>query len=110
MSTLGHALSDMLTWLKEDQSTDARFSMMVDLYHLPHDFPGYDGGMARPTGWEQADALERSLLEAIGDPRFIPYLQVHEFEALVLTDLGRIETLYQGSAAELDALCEECRK
>ena len=99
----------MLTWLKEDQSPDARFSMMVDLYHLPHDFPGYGGGMARPTGWEQADALERSLKAAIGDPRFIPYLQVHEFEALVLTDPGRIETLYPARAAELNALCDECR-
>jgi hypothetical protein len=109
LSTFGHALSDMLTWLKEDQSPDARFSMMVDLYHLPHDFPGYDAGMAGPTGWEQADALERSLQTAIGDPRFIPYLQVHEFEALVLTDPGRIETLYQARAAELNALCDECR-
>ena len=109
LHTFGHALSDMRNWLKEDQSPDARFSMMVDLYHLPHDFPGYADGMAKPTGWEQADAMERSLNEAVGDSRFIAYLQVHEFEALVLTDPGRIETLYPSRAAELNALCDECR-
>jgi hypothetical protein len=34
--TFRHALEDMRRWLKENQSPDARFSMMVDLYHLPH--------------------------------------------------------------------------
>ncbi len=37
-----HALNDIRRWLKEDQSGDARFSMMVDLYSLPSDFPGYE--------------------------------------------------------------------
>jgi hypothetical protein len=109
LNTFVHTLHDIRTWLKEDQSPDARFSMMVDLYHLPHDFPGYDDGMAKPTGWEQAEALEQSLREEIGDPRFIAYLQVHEFEALVLTDPARIEGLYPARAAGLGALCEECR-
>jgi hypothetical protein len=109
LSTFGHALSDMLNWLKQDQSPDARFSMMIDLYHLPHDFPGYDEGMAKSTGWEQAEALEESLSEAIGDPRFIPYLQVHEFEALVLCDPQRIGTLYPARAADVGPLCDECR-
>ncbi len=31
--------------MKEDKSADARFSMMVDLYSLPTDFPGYDDAM-----------------------------------------------------------------
>ena len=33
--TFRHALEDMRRWLKENHSADARFSMMVDLYHLP---------------------------------------------------------------------------
>src|SRR5580698_5004524 len=48
LHTFGHALADMRTWLKEDPSSDARFSMMVDLYSLPNDFPGYAAGMAQP--------------------------------------------------------------
>ena len=61
LNTFARALADIQKWLKEDQSADARFSMMVDLYSLPHDFPGYAAGMAMPTGREKADALQRSL-------------------------------------------------
>ena len=104
-----YTMADIERWLKEDRSSDARFSMMVDLYHLPHDFPGYDEGMSKPSGWQQAAALEQSLAAALRDARFIPYLQVHEFEALVLSDPRQIASLYEVRATELEALCEECR-
>jgi hypothetical protein len=110
LNTFQHALSDMQTWLKEDQSADARFSMMVDLYHLPRDFPGHNEGMSKPTGWDQAAALEGSLAAVIRDARFIPYLQVHEFEALVLTDPRRIATIYDVPDSELEALCADCEQ
>jgi hypothetical protein len=99
----------MRNWLKEDRSPDARFSMMVDLYPLPRDFPGYGAGIARPNGWEQAMALERSLEETIGDPRFLAYLEVHEFEALVLCDPRRLESLYPARGGNVEPLCDECR-
>ena len=99
LSTFAHALADIRTWLKEDPSPDARFSMMVDLYSLPRDFPGYASGMARLTGKDQAAALQQSLVEELGDPRFVPYLQVHEFEALVLVDPQLITTIYESVLA-----------
>jgi hypothetical protein len=108
LNTFAHALADMQTWLREDQSADARFSMMVDLYSLPNDFPGYAAGITRPTGRAKADALQQSLAQHIGDPRFIPYLQCHEFEALVLTEPARIGTLYDVLKVEIEALCRDC--
>jgi hypothetical protein len=108
LNTFAHALADMQTWLKEDPSADARFSMMVDLYSLPSDFPGFAAGMARPTGMAKVDALQASLGELIADPRFIPYLQCHEFEALVLADPLRIGTIYDVPEAEMEALCRDC--
>jgi hypothetical protein len=109
LHTFGHALADIRTWLKEDKSADARFSMLADLYSLPHDFPGYEAGMSKKTGMRQAIALEESLAKEIGDSRFIAYLQVHEFEALVLVDPRRISSMYEdGSNAEMEALCREC--
>lgn len=110
LNTFGHALADMGTWLREDQSPDARFTMMVDLYSLPHDFPGYAAGMARPNGKEQADALQQSLTTEIGDIRFIPYIQVHECESLVLVDPVRIGTLYEVAKAQIEALFHECER
>jgi hypothetical protein len=108
LNTFAHALADMRTWLTEDQSPDARFSMMVDLYSLPHDFPGHAAGMAMPTGRQKADALQQSLAQVVADARFVPYLQCHEFEALVLVDPPRIGTLYEVPSAQLQALCQEC--
>ena len=67
--------------------------MMVDLYSLPNDFPGYAAGMAHRSVADQATALEQSLAAAVEDSRFLPYLQVHEYEALVLVDPERISTL-----------------
>ncbi len=108
LNTFGHALADMKTWLKEDRSPDARFSMMVDLYSLPTDFPGYDTGMAKPSGREQAVALQTSLAAEMGDARFIPYLQLYEYEALVLVDPRRIASIYDVSDSKIEALCRDC--
>ena len=44
LHTFGHALSDMRTWLKEDKSADARFSMLVDLYALHRTSPATKRG------------------------------------------------------------------
>lgn len=108
LGTFAHAMRDIRTWMLEDRSSDARFSMMVDLYSLPSDFPGYEHGIGLPTGGQQATAMEAALAQSLGDPRFIPYLQVHEFEALVLSDPSRIGGVYEVAGAEISALCREC--
>jgi len=82
--------------------------MMVDLYSLPRDFPGYDAGIAQASGRSQVIALEQSLLDEIGDDRFIPYLQLHEYEALVLAEPRRIGEVYEISKASIDTFCRVC--
>ena len=44
-----------------------------------------------------------------GDAPFIPHLQVHEFEALVLTDAARIEGLDPAPAVGISQLDDECQ-
>jgi len=104
------SLDDMKIWLKEDQTSDARFSMMVDLYSLPTDFPGYAEGIQRPSGGPQAIFMEQALADEFGDARFIPYLQVHEFEALVLCDPSRLKLLYERSEKTIDSLQDDCNR
>jgi hypothetical protein len=103
-----HALEDMRRWLRENHSVDARFSMMVDLYHLPHDFPGYAGAMAAADCYQQAEALEAALGSDLSDGRFIPYLQVHEFEALVLSAPRQFGDWFEDRVHSLNALATEC--
>lgn len=108
LSTFGHALGDMKTWLREDKSEDARFSMMVDLYSLPNDFPGYEAGLAIDDPYRQVQALEASLDAEMNDPRFISYLQLHEFEALVLVDPERINALHENCERAVERLVQDC--
>lgn len=108
-NTFEHALGDIRRWLREDRSPDARFSMMVDLYSLPKDFPGYDEAMASTDPFQQAETLERTLAEKLKDQRFIPYLQVHEFEALVLSKPEAFADWFEHMQKQVEALVMECQ-
>jgi hypothetical protein len=64
-----------------------------DLYALDTDFPGADEARRIADPLARAAHLERCLCEAVvaeagcRADRFLPHLQPHEFEALVLTDV-----------------------
>jgi hypothetical protein len=108
-NTFAHALEDMRRWLKEDRSPDARFSMMVDLYSLPADFPGYAEAMAQADCYQQVGILEAAIAAELGDPRCLPYLQIHEFEALVLSAPEQFADWFEDRARELAELVAECQ-
>ncbi len=57
-------------------------STMYDLYGLPNDFPAKETSLPQ-KGVDKALYLEGVFQEKINNPRFHPYLQVHEFEALL---------------------------
>lgn len=75
---------------------DSYCTTMLDLYGLPENTPGKHGGRYDdPLKWVThiERAISRSLKEMnermerfVGSGRFIPYLQVHEFEALLFSD------------------------
>lgn len=58
---------------------------MYDFYALPGDFPGMDE-IAQLSKGQRVAHLETAFKNHINDPRFIPYLQVHEFEAILFAD------------------------
>lgn len=77
---------DIQAWLREDRHNECRFTTMFDLYGLPEDFPGYDEACRQADPYKRVRMLERCMAEKIGDRRFIPYIQLHEFEALIFAD------------------------
>jgi hypothetical protein len=93
--------NDLLRRLKEDKSSDVFFSTMVDLYALPAEFPGTDMFQADPDPYRRVEGMEQVLAEDIGDPRFIPYIQLHEFEAVLLADPSKIAAYYDNRAREI---------
>ena len=85
----------------------ARFTTMLDLYALPTDFPGWAEARRRTTTSERVEALEAALQAEIADPRFLPYIQLHEFEALLYCDLSQLEQRIEGSGPALATLAAE---
>lgn len=72
------------------QDGGAYVSTMIDLYALPRDFPGRNTPTysAMTTGQQKAVFLEAELANDISQHNFIPNLLVHEFEALLFTEIN----------------------
>jgi len=81
-----HAKRAITSWTRQEKGTDVAFSTMFDLYKLPSNFPGHADAKSKGLPYAVVDSLERSLKDDIGDDRFIPYIQLHEFEAILFTD------------------------
>lgn len=104
LTTYRHARDDIRRWVREDGSGDARFTTMFDLYGLPIDFPRYADAARESDPYARVRILETALSEDIGDRRFIPYVQLHEFEALLFSDLQKLDTQFPEYLAEIHRL------
>ena len=94
LSNYERAKKDIQTWMKEDRRSDCRFTTMFDLYALPADFPGYRKATRENDPYKRVEILEAALANDIDDHRFVPYIQLHEFEALVFADPDKLAFEY----------------
>lgn len=104
------AKKDIQTWLKEDRHPESYFTTMFDLYALPDNFPYYEESKAIRDPYERIRVLEEAFKKNIGSQRFIPYIQLHEFEALVLANPANLEAEYfehQGAIERLQKVLRE---
>ncbi len=100
------ARTDIDRWMKEDKKEDARFSTMFDLYGLPTDFPGFGDAKKLSDPYQQIEKIEASFKKDIEDRRFIPYIQLHEYESLILADPDKFKTLFIGADKQIATLKE----
>ncbi len=110
ISRYAQAERDIRAWIREDRNADARFTTMFDLYRLPKDFPGYGDAASLPDPHERVTFLENALSADIADPRFVPYFQLHEFEALLLSDPKKFDSQFpdcEGAIRQLVELASE---
>lgn len=106
LTTYRHVHDDIRRWLKEDGSRSVRFTTMFDLYGLPTDFPCYADAAKEADPYTRVKILEKALNVDIGDWRFIPYIQLHEFEALLFSDLEKLVTQFPDRPFEIQRLME----
>ena len=100
---------DIIFWLRQDKHPEARFTTMCDLYALPNDFPEFEEAQKISDPYERVKQLENALFDDINDSRFIPYIQLHEFEALILSDPIKLEERFPNYQSEVQKLVSLCQ-
>ncbi|MFA7343596.1 MAG: DUF4276 family protein [Terrimicrobiaceae bacterium] len=98
--------ADMRDWFADhpDSATDnCCFTTLLDLYAIPPEVPGYPGRAVASTEADVA-AIESAIAQTLGEARFAPYLQRHEFEALLLSHPPALATIFPGSANAIQTL------
>lgn len=99
---------DLHRLMREDASDAAVFTTMVDLYALPPEFPGWvEAQKAVASAAERVAVLEAAFQAEMGDRRFCPYIQLHEFEALLYCDLSQLQVRIPDSERAIVALSQE---
>ncbi len=81
-----HLKNDVLRLLK--QQKDIIVSTLVDFFRIPGSIPNFTKAMKQSNSLQKVMFLEKSIFEDIGDSRFIPYIQLHEFEALLFSSIN----------------------
>lgn len=85
---------DIVRWIRRQEGhEDVRFTTMIDLYALPDDFPGYKEASRLSSPPERVACLERELAKDVGSRAFLPYIQLHEFEALLFVEPEKFSDL-----------------
>jgi hypothetical protein len=97
--------NDLGNLLRQDARGDARFTTMFDVYALHDGFPGWDEAeQQRHIPQERILTLERAFATDVGDHRFIPHLQLFEFETILLCEPSHFALVYDNSGPGIAAL------
>ena len=99
-------LTFMIRSAQDNEQEVHYFTSMFDLYALPDDFPGFAEASAL-TDYSQVAKLEEDFRKDVNCYKFISYIQLHEFEALVLCDIDGLKNSYPNAAGKLTELKNE---
>lgn len=107
LSKYSHLKKDILNTVYESEVV---VTTLIDFYALPSDFPKFLEAKEIPNKSDRLDFLENSIKEEVEStqnklfPNLIPYIQLHEFEALIFSSIDGIKELFEKSEADFDEL------
>jgi len=97
--------NDVLRFTAQEKGRDVFFTSMIDLYAIHGDFPGLDDAeKLRHDPYQRVEQLENAWGQDIADPRFIPFIQLHEFEAYLFTEPEEFRLFYPGAGRQISRL------
>lgn len=104
---------DLTKWMKEvsqEKNVEHYFSTMFDFYAIPKDFPGFDASKKLIDVYSKVKEIEKEFSIDINSQCFIPYIQLHEFEALLFCDIEKLTGQYpkcKKTIQQLNAVLQE---
>jgi hypothetical protein len=102
-----HLKTDLINCIYE---SNVLVSTLIDFYALPKDFPKYEDAKTIVDKPDRLTFLEKAILEDLETekrqafPNLQPYIQLHEFEALVFSSIDAIKSLYSNEDAKFNEL------
>lgn len=81
-------------WIKSAEAEGVYFSTMIDFYGLGRikdGFPGYEQAKLLQDPYQRIRAVEDAFAADINYQKFIPYIQLHEFETLLFSDIDSMK-------------------
>ena len=92
-----HIERDIQDTLKQWSSNNYEHHVVttfIDYYALPNDFPRFSEAQQYFEPYQRVECLEKAFAERIHSSRFLPYIQLHEFETLVLCGYQYLAAYY----------------
>ena len=83
--------SEVKTLLKDSSANIV--TTMIDYYRIPSDFPNKNQLIKSHTSVQKVALLENGFEQDIDNQKFLPYLQLHEFEALLFSDVSHFKKI-----------------
>ena len=109
---------DVLNFLKQKRRPDGPVyvTTMFDYYGMRLEWPGRERSRSQALA-NRADAVETAMAERIGGlagpnfdtTRFIPYVQMHELETLILADPGKLCDEFPDRTSDVETLASTVR-
>lgn len=92
-------LKNTINGLLKSSQNDFVVSTFVDYFRLPNNMPGYDKAVQVTGDLKKVEILQNELGEAFKCGHFIPYIQLHEFEALLFSNNKGFEYIWDKAQA-----------
>jgi len=107
LSNYAHLKRDIDNFLKSE--TDIIVTTFIDFFRLPSSMPRHNQVEDIAVIDDKIKVLEQGMTESINDNRFVPYIQKHEFEALLFSGKMGFELMYDDPriVEELVAVVDE---
>lgn len=97
--------NDICRFLAQERHSDVFFTTMIDLYALHPAFPQLsESEKLRHQPRKRVEFLENAFNEDVGDKRFVPFIQLHEFEAYLFSDPRWFEYFYDDHKKQIGRL------